>query len=118
MPKNTAAIPNNGGSACGFQVWVVKMFPVFSVNAGIAFQIRKIAIAAMITSSSPPDPAARRLEDPVAHPDRAAGDAALRRPAVRGQPTGRADVLGVGLQVTDRQRTGHAQRGDLEPFVS
>ena len=38
------------------------MFPVFSVNAGIAFQIRKIAIAAMITSSSPPDPAASALK--------------------------------------------------------
>src|SRR6478672_165545 len=61
VPKNTAAIPKTAGLPCGFQVWVVKMFPVFSVNAGIAFQIRKIAIAAMITSSSPPEPAARAL---------------------------------------------------------
>ena len=31
------------------------------MNAGIAFQIRKIAIAAITTSSSPPDPAASAL---------------------------------------------------------
>ena len=58
------------------------------MNAGIAFQIRKIAIAAMITSSRPPEPAAKRLEDPVADPDRGAGDPALGLAAVRGQATG------------------------------
>ena len=62
VPKNTAAMPKNGGSPCGFQVWVVKMFPLLSVNAGIAFQIRKIAIAAITTSSRPPDPAAKPLK--------------------------------------------------------
>ena len=62
MPKNTAAMPKTGGSPCGFQVWVVKRLPVLSVKAGIAFQIRKIAIAAMTTSSRPPEPAASPLK--------------------------------------------------------
>src|SRR5664279_525208 len=61
VPKNTAAIPKYGGVACGVQDWVVKMFPVSWVNAGMAFQIRKMAIAAMITNSRPPEPAARAL---------------------------------------------------------
>ena len=62
VPKKTAAMPKIGGSACGFQTWVVNMFPELPVNAGIDFQIRKIAMAAITTSSSPPEPAARPLK--------------------------------------------------------
>ena len=29
VPKNTAAMPNSGGVACGFQTWVVNRLPVF-----------------------------------------------------------------------------------------
>src|SRR6476661_866713 len=61
VPKNTAAIPNTGGLPCGFQVCVVNRLPVFWVNAGIAFQTRKIAIAAITTSRTAPDPAANAL---------------------------------------------------------
>ena len=59
MPKIRAAMPKTGGLAAGFQVWVVNSFHgLCAVSAGIAFQIRKPAIAAITTSRKAPDPAA------------------------------------------------------------
>ena len=73
MPNSSAAMPKTGGFAPGVHTWVVSRLPELPLNAGSAFQIRKNAMAAMMTSSRPPDPAAsplktwspRRTERPV-----------------------------------------------------
>ena len=57
-----------------------------SVNAGIAFQIRKIGDRGHHHQQQAAGPGGQTLEHPVAEPDRAAGDPALGRPAVRGRP--------------------------------
>ena len=59
VPNSNAAMPNIGGSSSGSHTWVVNRLPVLPANAGSALKIRKMAIAAMMTSSSPPEPAAR-----------------------------------------------------------
>ena len=59
VPNSSAAMPNTGGLSSGFQTCVVNRLPVLPVIAGIALTIRKMAIAAITTSSSPPEPAAK-----------------------------------------------------------
>ena len=117
VPKNTAAMPNTGGSPCGFQVWVVKRLPVLSVKAGMAFQIRNPAIAAMTTSSSPPDPAASPLK--ILSPSRTERPVMPGLgPAVRRQRPGAVDpILVVRVSRTDGHRAGNAEGSDLEPVV-
>ncbi len=61
VPNRIAAMPKIGGSACGNQTCVVSRFPELPENAGSDFQIRKIAMAAITTRSSPPAPAERPL---------------------------------------------------------
>ncbi len=111
VPNSSAAMPNTGGSACGFQTWVVNRLPLLPVNAGIAFQIRKTAIAAMTTSSRPPEPAARPLK--TWSPSRTdlpeMPPSACRPSGVR--PPVEIDVTQARLEIADRQRPGHALSG-------
>ena len=63
VPNSSAAIPNSGGVRLRVPLLGgEQVHGLCAVNAGIAFQIRKTAIAAMITRSKPPDPAASPLK--------------------------------------------------------
>ena len=60
VPNSSAATPNTGGFPPGFHFSVVNsVHGLCAVSAGIAFQIRKAAIAAMISSRMAPDAADR-----------------------------------------------------------
>ena len=95
VPQASAAMPKTDGVVSGNQTLVVKKLAVLAWSAGTVRQIRKTAMAAMMTSTNAPAAADRPRK--IRSPSRTAAAARSRtRAGSAAVPPPTARLLGVG----------------------